>query len=135
MNEGGAHGNHGAGNFNIDMASGRLIAIGDVLAEPPAAILTLWCKQQIDAEKQKRDARHRPRPKAQLRDEAIAAQLRDASELEHRGDGDVVSFDPYAMGAYAEGAYECRFPMAGVKAMALRARRCHERPPSLGQGG
>ena len=31
----------------------------------------------------------------------------------------VVSFDPYAVGSYAEGSYECRFPTRGVKELAL----------------
>ena len=34
-----------------------------------------------------------------------------------------MSFDPYAVGAYAEGAYECRFPTAGVREMALPGAR------------
>jgi GMP synthase (glutamine-hydrolysing) len=57
VNEGGAHGNSGVTNYNIDMARGQMLAIGDVLPEPSAAILTLWCKKQIEAEKLKRSDR------------------------------------------------------------------------------
>ena len=36
------------------------------------------------------------------------------------GETDItVSFGPYAVGANAEGTYQCRFPTAGVKQMAL----------------
>jgi uncharacterized protein len=120
VNEGGAHGNHGVSNFNIDMASGRLIAIGEVLAEPPAAILTLWCKTQIEAEKQKRNPGIDLAEGAAERDKAIAAQLRELSSWSIGETEIVVSFDPYAVGAYAEGSYECRFPTAGVREMALK---------------
>ena len=87
-NEGGAHGNYGTTNYNIDMASGRLIGIADVLAEPSAAILTLWCKTQIEAEKQKRVPGIDLAEGAAERDKAIAAQVRDLAELEHRGERD-----------------------------------------------
>ena len=49
-NEGGAHGNSGIANLNIDMERGAMLKVADVLAEPSAAILTLWCKKQIEAE-------------------------------------------------------------------------------------
>jgi hypothetical protein len=118
-NEGGAHGNHGTRNHNIDMASGRLAGIQDVLAEPSAAILTIWCKTQIEAEKRKR------MPGIDLgegmadRDKAIAAQVRDLAAWSIGESEIVVSFDPYVVGAYAEGGYECRFPTAGVRELAL----------------
>jgi hypothetical protein len=119
VNEGGAHGNYGTGNYNIDMASGRLAGMADVLAEPSAAILTIWCKTQIEAEKRKR------MPGIDLgegmadRDKAIAARVRDLAGWSIGESEIVVSFDPYMVGAYAEGAYECRFPTAGVREMAL----------------
>jgi hypothetical protein len=118
-NEGGAHGNHGTTNYNIDMASGRLIGVGDVLAEPSAALLTLWCKKQIEAEKQKRVPGIDLAGDAAQRDAAIAAQVRNLAAWSIGESDIVVSFDPYAVGAYAEGAYECRFPSKGVKELAL----------------
>jgi uncharacterized protein YecT (DUF1311 family) len=119
LNEGGAHGNHGTTNYNIDMASGRLIGVADVLAEPSAAILTLWCKTQIEDEKQKRVPGIDLGEGAAERDATIAAQVRNLASWSIGESEIVVSFDPYAVGAYAEGAYECRFPTAGVREMAL----------------
>jgi uncharacterized protein YecT (DUF1311 family) len=119
MNEGGAHGNSGTENFNIDMAGGRLLGIRDVLAEPSAALLTLWCKKQIEAEKQKRVPEADLAEGAEERDRTIAARVRDLSGWSIGETEITVSFDPYAVGAYAEGAYECRFPTEGVKRLAL----------------
>jgi uncharacterized protein len=119
VNEGGAHGLQSTRNYNIDMASGRLISVTDVLAEPPAAILTLWCKAQIEAEKRKRVPDADLSESAAERDDAIAARVMDLASWSIGEREIVVSFDPSVVGAYAEGAYECRFPTGGVKEMAL----------------
>ncbi|MFN4143081.1 lysozyme inhibitor LprI family protein [Aestuariivirga sp.] len=120
VNQGGAHGNHGTSSINVDMASGRVLALGDVLAEPSAAILTLWCKKQIDAERARRvpEAGDVPYDEAS-RDATIAETVRDLSRWSIGEEEITVSFDPYAVGSYAEGSYECRFPTEGVKRMAL----------------
>jgi uncharacterized protein YecT (DUF1311 family) len=119
VNEGGAHGNSGTENFNIDMLKGRLAGISDVLAEPSAAILTIWCKTQIEAEKRRRMPGIDLGEGMAERDKAIAARVRDFSGWSIGESEIVVSFDPYMVGAYAEGAYQCLFPTAGVREMAL----------------
>jgi len=119
VNEGGAHGNSGVTNYNIDMASGQMLAIGDVLPEPSAAILTLWCKKQIEAEKLKRVPDLDLAEDMASRDATIAAQVRELAAWSIGEEEIVVSFDPYAVGSYAEGSYECRFPTKGVKELAL----------------
>lgn len=119
VDEGGAHGNSGTENYNISMESGELAGLDDVLPAPSAAILSLWCKQQIETEKQKRVPGIDLSEEAAGRDKTIAAQVRDLSNWSIGEAEIVVSFDPYAVGAYAEGAYECRFPTAGVKQMAI----------------
>ncbi len=53
-NEGGAHGNGGIQNFNIDMRTGKLLEIQDVLPEDAAGVLMAQCKDQIVAEKKLR---------------------------------------------------------------------------------
>jgi uncharacterized protein YecT (DUF1311 family) len=118
VNEGGAHGNFGTANFNIDMETGKLLEAKDILPEPSAAILTLWCKKQIEAEKKKRVPDIDLSEEAAERDKTIAEQVRNLGSWSIGEKEIVVSFDPYAVGTYAEGAYECRFPTAGVKQMA-----------------
>ena len=51
----------------------------------------------------------------------IAEMVRDLKSWSIGADEIAVSFDPYAVGAYAEGAYTCSFPTKDVKALALKA--------------
>lgn len=120
IDEGGAHGNYGTSNINIDMVSGRQIGIKDIVDEKGAGILTLWCKKEIDAERRKRvpDADDVPYDE-KTRDATIATTVRDLTSWSIGADEITVSFDPYAVGAYAEGAYSCSFPTKGVKELAL----------------
>jgi len=119
-NEGGAHGNYGTDNNNIDMLRGREISIGDVVDDKAAGILTLWCKKEIDAERKKRvpDAEDVPYD-AKTRDATIAETVRNLKSWSIGAEEITVSFDPYAVGAYAEGSYSCSFPTRGVKELAL----------------
>lgn len=119
VNTGGAHGNYGTTNINLDMATGRELALKDVLTEPSAAILTLECRRQILAEKKKRLAAVGDDEPVTVDDAAVAAQVRSLPSWSIGEKEIVVSFDPYAVGAYAEGAYECRFPTAGVRKLAM----------------
>lgn len=119
INEGGAHGNYGTDNLNIDMASGRQLAIGDIVDEAGAASLTRQCKAEIDAERKKRvpDAEDVPYDE-KTRDATIAETVRNLASWSIGADEITVSFDPYAVGAYAEGAYTCSFRTGAVKALA-----------------
>ncbi|MFO1132418.1 MAG: lysozyme inhibitor LprI family protein [Hyphomicrobiales bacterium] len=121
INEGGAHGNYGTDNFNIDMTSGRRLAIADVVDAAGAATLTAWCKTQVDAERRKRvpDADDVPYDQ-KTRDATIAETVRNLGSWSIGAGEITVSFDPYALGAYAEGAYSCSFATPAVKALALK---------------
>ena len=57
---------------------------------------------------------------AKTRDATIAETVRDLRSWSIGADEITVSFDPYAVGAYAEGAYTCNFPTKDVKALALK---------------
>ncbi len=122
INEGGAHGNYGTGNFNVDMTTGKQLTISGVVDAAGATTLTQWCKTEIDAERAKRvpDADDVPYD-AKTRDATIAETVRDLRSWSIGADEITVSFDPYAVGAYAEGAYACSFPTKDVKALALKA--------------
>ena len=119
INEGGAHGNYGTANFNIDMTSGKQIGIRDIVDDKAAGILTLWCKKEIDSERKKRvpDAEDVPYDE-KTRDQTIAETVRDVKSWSIGAETITVSFDPYAVGAYAEGSYTCSFPTKGVRELA-----------------
>jgi hypothetical protein len=118
VNEGGAHGNHGTMNYNIDMETGRLLEARDLFDAPAAAIMTLWCKGQIEAEKRKRLEGLEVEEDVAARDAAISQHVGDLARWSIGREEIVIHFDPYAVGAYAEGSYQCRLPAAGVKAQA-----------------
>lgn len=122
INEGGAHGNYGTGNINVDMTTGRQLTIGDVVDAAGAKTLTQRCKAEIDAERARRvpDADDVPYDE-KTRDAAIAETVRDLKSWSIGAAEITVSFDPYAVGAYAEGAYTCSFPTKDVKALARTA--------------
>ena len=122
-NEGGAHGNGGIENFNIDMKSGKILEIGDVMGEDGAARLRKDCKAQIREEKVKRfkevDAEYNPDTDESFKDDVIAEHVATLSRWTIKADEVIITFDSYAIGAYAEGQYECRFPMDEVEGVAL----------------
>lgn len=116
--KGGAHGMYGTTNINIDMATGKQLTFADVLNEPSAAILALECRRQILAEKQKRFAAANLGEPDGVDERAVMQHVKDFVYWSIGEEDIVVNFDPYEVGAYAEGAYTCRFPTSGVKKLA-----------------
>lgn len=119
VNEGGAHGNYRTGNLNIDMASGRVLTIKDIVDAAGAATLIRRCTTEIEAERKKRvpDAEDVPYT-AKERAATIAETVRDLGSWSIGQDEITVTFNPYAVGAYAEGTYTCSFSTKDVKALA-----------------
>lgn len=117
--KGGAHGMYGTTNINIDMATGKQLTLSDVLTEPSAAILALECRRQILAEKQKRFAEANLGEPDGVNEDAVMQHVKKLVYWSIGQKEIVVSFDPYEIGVYAEGAYTCRFPTSGVKKLAL----------------
>ena len=81
----------------------------------------LFLYREIDAERARRvpDAADVPYDE-KTRDATIAATVRDLKSWSIAADEVTVSFDPYAVGSYAEGSYTCSFAMKDVKALALK---------------
>lgn len=118
-NTGGAHGNYGTTNINLDMATGRELTLRDVLAEPAAAILTLECRRQLLGEKKRRLQTAGDDDPVTVDDAVVAEQVRNLASWSIGAKEITVGFDPYAVGSYAEGSYSCSFPTAGVKKLAV----------------
>lgn len=119
--EGGVHGNGGVENFNIDMKSGKVLEIGDVLPEDAASELAARCKAQIIAEKKERlsgDGGYDLATDDFLKDDVIAEHIATLSRWSIGAETTTITFDAYAIGSYAEGSYTCEFPTADIKAMA-----------------
>jgi uncharacterized protein YecT (DUF1311 family) len=107
---GGAHGNSETSGINIDIAKGKDAAFADVFDEAAHKKLGDLCFEQIKAQKKEKDMdlNNGLYTVEQLRktvEDAVGA-LGRWSFTASQG---TVTFDPYELGAYVEGSYECTF--------------------------
>jgi uncharacterized protein YecT (DUF1311 family) len=119
-NDGGAHGNGGMTNINIDMRSGKEIKTSDVFASDTIKTLTFECREQILQHKQVNYSAEKyvPEEDANFQESTIADHINDFRRWTISTDKAIVTFDSYAIGSYAEGPYECEFDMPKLKALA-----------------
>ncbi len=110
--EGGAHGNSGTNGINIDVANGKLLAFADMFEPSAQKKLEESCLSQIKVQRKEKS----------IDEEIDAKTLKEMrgtiSDTIGRMDGwffsakeGTVTFDPYAVGSYAEGSYTCVFPL------------------------
>ena len=118
--DGGAHGNGGLSNVNIDMRSGKEIKTSDVFASEAIKALTFECREQILQRKQVNDSAEKyvPEEDGNYQESTIADHINDFRRWTITAEKAIVTFDSYAIGAYAEGPYECEFEMPNLKALA-----------------
>jgi uncharacterized protein YecT (DUF1311 family) len=118
--DGGAHGNGGVSNINIDMRSGKEINTSDIFASETIKTLTLECRAQILQRKQVNDstAKYVPEEDGNYQESTIADHINNFRRWTITAEKAVVTFDSYAIGAYAEGPYECEFEMPKLKTLA-----------------
>lgn len=118
--EGGAHGNGGVTNINIDMRSGKEIKAFDVFAGEANKALVIDCREQILARKQENYGAEKyvPEDDGSYQESTIADHINDFRRWTISAGKAIVTFDSYAIGAYAEGPYECEFEMPKLKALA-----------------
>lgn len=125
--DGGAHGNGGVTSINIDLARGKELAVQDVLTEAGARKLGAACREQIIAAKRQQNGEdYQPEADSFLSDAVIAEHIATLSRWSFSASEATITFDSYAIGAYAEGPFECVFPLAEVKAAALPGARLPE---------
>ncbi len=118
--EGGAHGNGGTSNINIDMRNGRMIKAADEFPQDALATLTSQCREQILARKQENNGgeKYVVADDPNYQDKTVSDFIGDWKQWTITADKATVTFDAYAVGSYAEGPYECTFDMAKLKALA-----------------
>jgi uncharacterized protein YecT (DUF1311 family) len=107
---GGAHGNNGTGNINIDVARGKAAAFGDLFTPEAKRDFEDACWTQF--EKQKADKGPDETMSAEDRKTYRATIKESVAALENwsfSASNASIGFDPYALGAYAEGTYSCDF--------------------------
>lgn len=109
--EGGAHGNGGTSDINIDVATGKGLSFADVFAAGAADKLNAECLRQIIKQKAERlpDEKIEGDPLKDLK-KSIGEGIVQMDSWSFSPAGGSVDYDAYVLGAYAEGAYTCSFP-------------------------
>lgn len=119
--DGGAHPNGGTENFNIDLATGKLLAFAKLFPAGAAKVLVKQCHEQIVTQKKDKmeGDKYDPATDDFLKDEVIRQSITDLKRWTLKSEEAVVTFDAYEIGSYAEGDYECKFAMKDINALAL----------------
>jgi hypothetical protein len=113
---GGAHGNSGASNINIDPPKAEILHFADVFTDFAKPTLGAECLRQILKEKAKRlpNKTITGNDLKQLQT-SIDEGLNKLENWSFSTSGGVVDYDAYALGAYVEGPYSCTFNTAFLR--------------------
>ena len=109
LDSGGAHPNSYVANINLDVAGGRLLTFADAFDAKAAAKVFAICGEQVKGEKKERMGADAPLSPDDLKDlaKSIAESTGDLSAWSFGATQAEVTYSPYAVGAYVEGAYSC----------------------------
>ncbi|MDE2016974.1 MAG: DUF4163 domain-containing protein [Hyphomicrobiales bacterium] len=116
---GGAHPTSSATDVNVDLARGRKLTGGDLLGPAGLRAVARICTRSIADEKAKRLQSPAPTGDELAKlGKDVAATMAHLTSWSFGADAATVTFDPYSVGSYAEGFYECRLPYAALKPLA-----------------
>ncbi len=119
-NTGGAHGNGGTSAINVDLARGVAMKAEDFFDSKAQAALKADCVAQIFAQKKEKNDGQEfdPTNDPNYQEQTVVDVLKSLDSWNFWQDKAVVTFNSYSIGSYAEGPYECEFPMAKLKSLA-----------------
>lgn len=119
-NTGGAHGNGGTSAINVDLARGVAMQADDLFDGKAMAALKTDCVAQIAIQKKEKNDGQEfdPANDPNYQEQTIVDVLKSLDAWNFWRSKAVVTFNSYAIGSYAEGPYECEFPMAKLKSLA-----------------
>jgi uncharacterized protein len=129
---GGAHGNGWSRSINIDRRTGKTLDAKAVFASEGLKQLTDDCRHQIAADRVYEPDNITKEVALRQLDEAypgvVAEHAVDMARWRFSNDDAVLQFDPYEVGPYAAGPFECKFSIETIRTLA--------RDPDLfGEGG
>jgi uncharacterized protein YecT (DUF1311 family) len=106
---GGAHPNSYVANVNYDVAADRLLKFQDAFDAKAAQKIYVRCGDQVKAQKKERMGSDAPLAPDDLKELAknIADSTGDLANWSLGATKADVVYNPYAVGSYAEGAYDC----------------------------
>ena len=119
---GGAHGASWTETLNIDLATGREIDMKSAIGAAGLGRLEQECLQQIAKEKSERiddlSVEQATKEILETYPQAVAEHVGESKRWVFESEDAVILFDSYAIGSYAEGQFECRFPRLQVAGVA-----------------
>jgi len=118
--DGGAHGNGGLTNVNVDLNGGRLITFDSLFDTADMEPLVVSCRQQIRDQKIAKMGGEdfKPEDDPNYQESTIEEYVRDLTHWTFTAEDAVVTFDAYAIGSYAEGSYACTYAMGLLRSLA-----------------
>lgn len=116
---GGAHPNFNSANINIDVTLGRAATFDDLLDKPGAQKVFALCLKQVRDERRERgDEEEMAADDLKALTDSVAKASADLGVWSFGADAATLSYDPYVVGAYAEGAFDCTIPYATLRPLA-----------------
>ncbi|MDE1173130.1 MAG: lysozyme inhibitor LprI family protein [Parvibaculaceae bacterium] len=112
---GGAHGMSTVQGVNVLTKLDRPLKAGDIVAPEKLKEATAFCRGVLGKIKSKYED---PATDSFMTDDAIAANMKEDGDWIIGKDGATVHYNPYDIGAYAEGAFDCLIPWADLKGFA-----------------
>jgi hypothetical protein len=118
--DGGAHGNGGLTNVNVDLAGGRAISFDALFDPADKEPLVVSCRQQVKDQKvaKMNGEEFKPADDPNYQDSTIEEHVGDLTRWTFTLEDAVVTFDAYAIGSYAEGSYTCTYAMGLLRSLA-----------------
>jgi len=113
---GGAHPNSYTADINVLVEEGREAKLADLLDDKAAQKVFAFCLKSVRAEKKARMGADFT-PEEDL-PKTVAEATSKLEAWSFGADAATVSYDPYAVGSYAEGPYDCVIPYATLKPLA-----------------
>jgi hypothetical protein len=115
---GGAHGNSWRRSITIAIDEGRRLTFSDLFPRTVTGILAKLCNDQLVAARKMRteDATMDLEEGADI---VVLAHVKDLERWSFRSTYATITFDPYEIGSYSEGPYECRLDMGKLRNLAL----------------
>jgi uncharacterized protein YecT (DUF1311 family) len=119
VNSGGAHPNSFTANVNVDFTLGREARFEDAFAPDSAAKIFAFCLKSVREQKKERLGDDAPKSAEDLK--SLVHDVEEATKKldvwSFGADKATIDYDPYAVGAYAEGAYDCEIPYAMLRGL------------------
>ncbi len=113
---GGAHPNSYIQHINVDLAAGKALAFGDLADARAKKAILAKCLEGVRAEQQERGVGDDPQDSfVQDLAKNVEAVATDLSAWGFGPDKATIDFNPYAVGSYAEGYYDCTLTYAFLR--------------------